>query len=154
MIWCAAWPGNRAVAAPSDAAPPSAAVEIAPFSSDGCSSFPDRSPVGRADWCGCCLAHDLAYWRGGTADERLAADEALRHCVQARTGSAELADVMFAGVRIGGGPYLQTSYRWGYGWSQRSPYQALTAEEEAQVKLLRDRYLASNPTLACPATAP
>ena len=47
-----------------------------PFTTDGCSLFPDRALVGRADWCDCCLAHDLAYWRGGTEEQRLTADRA------------------------------------------------------------------------------
>lgn len=43
---------------------------LAPFSSDGCSLFPDRAPHGKKDWCSCCLAHDLAYWRGGIQADR------------------------------------------------------------------------------------
>ncbi|MEK8032910.1 hypothetical protein AACH06_18980 [Ideonella sp. DXS29W] len=58
--------------------------------------------------------------------------------------------MMFAGVRVGGGPYWQTPYRWGYGWRQRPPYQALTPEEDAQATALRERYLVSNPGLVCP----
>ena len=30
-----------------------------------------------ACWCRCCVAHDLVCWRGGTAEERLEADQAL-----------------------------------------------------------------------------
>ena len=123
---------------------------LQPFTTDGCSSFPDRAPVGTADWCGCCLRHDLAYWRGGTAEERLQADEDLRSCVQAASGSAELGDLMFAGVRMAGTPYSVASYRWGYGWSKPRGYEALTAAEDAEVASLRSLYEASNPTLACP----
>ena len=52
------------------------AIEAKParFATDGCSLFPDRALVGSADWCDCCLAHDLAYWRGGTESQRLDAD--------------------------------------------------------------------------------
>lgn len=37
------------------------------FHSDGCSLFPNGTPNSPNLWCGCCLAHDLAYWQGGTA---------------------------------------------------------------------------------------
>jgi hypothetical protein len=74
-----------------------------PFTTDGCSMFPDHSLVSKADWCSCCVAHDLAYWRGGTAEERLKADQELQHCVQHATGNKALGELMFAGVRTGGG---------------------------------------------------
>lgn len=50
---------------------------LQPFASDCCSMFPDRAPIGNADWCTCCLDHDIAYWKGGTEQDRLAADQAL-----------------------------------------------------------------------------
>ena len=58
-------------------------VGISDFTSDGCSLFPDRSLIDESDWCDCCLVHDIAYWKGGTEEERLAADLALRECVLA-----------------------------------------------------------------------
>jgi hypothetical protein len=127
---------------------------LQPFSTDGCSSFPDRALIGTTDWCGCCLAHDLAYWRGGTAEERLKADQDLKDCVHAASGSPELADLMFAGVRMGGGPYFFTTYRWGYGWSNRQPYEPLSPQEAAQASVLRTRYIETNPDLACPKNTP
>lgn len=123
---------------------------IQPFSTDGCSLFPDHALIGKADWCSCCLVHDLAYWRGGTADQRLAADEALKSCVLSATGNAELADLVFAGVRLGGGPYYFTPYRWGYGWPYGRQYAPLTREETADADMLQSRYVESNPTLSCP----
>ena len=120
-----------------------------PFASDGCSLFPDRALAGSADWCGCCLAHDLAYWRGGSAEERLQADQALEHCVQAATGSPALAGAMLAGVRAGGGPYFLTPYRWGYGWPYGRLYQPLSDAEKARAASLRAAYVANNPALAC-----
>lgn len=124
-----------------------------PFSTDGCSLFPDRSLVSKSDWCNCCVAHDIAYWRGGTAEERLKADQGLKSCVFAASGSAELADLMFAGVRTGGGPYFFTPYRWGYGWSFGRLYQPLSATEEAQASSLLTKYIATNPALVCPNAA-
>ena len=124
---------------------------IQPFATDGCSMFPDRSLLRKADWCTCCLAHDLAYWRGGTADERLKADQDLKDCVFAASGDAQLAELMHAGVRAGGGPYFLTPYRWGYGWPFGRMYEPLSADEEAQVSERRTQYLAANPGLVCPA---
>lgn len=126
-----------------------AGAGLAPFSTDGCSRFPDRSPGGEADWCGCCVAHDLAYWRGGTVRERLEADRVLRSCVSAASHSPLLSRIMYAGVRLAGGPYSPTSFRWGYGWPYGRAYQPLDQREEAQVTPLRDAYLSRNPTLAC-----
>ncbi len=125
--------------------------EMQPFSTDGCSLFPDRALVGKSDWCKCCLAHDLAYWRGGTAEERLKADRDLKVCVSEATGNTALADLMYAGVRAGGGPYYFTPYRWGYGWHFGRSYEALSPEEEATASSLARAYLAKNPSLACPA---
>lgn len=112
--------------------------ELAPFSTDGCSLFPDRSLVGNADWCACCVAHDRAYWRGGTEDERRAADDALRACVLKATGDEKLADAMRAGVRVGGTPALPTWFRWGYGWQYDRGYAPLT-EAERQLVAKKDR---------------
>jgi len=120
-----------------------------PFSTDGCSLFPDRSRLTQKDWCSCCLAHDLAYWRGGTAAERLKADRELRDCVAAATRDEALAELMFAGVRSGGGPYFYTPYRWGYGWKFGRLYQPLSADEEKHASELRAAYVAKNPSLAC-----
>ena len=99
------------------------------FKSDGCSMFPDGS------YYNCCYVHDVAYWPGGTADERKKADEDLRACVRGITGSGFLAGLMYWGVRMGGGPAHDTTYRWGFGWPfpYRSDYGPLTPEERKQV---------------------
>lgn len=122
MILCAC-----AANAPS----PSSEARMQPFSTDGCSLFPDRALIGKADWRGCCVAHDHAYWRGGTVEARLLADQNLRACVHKATGNEALAELMYLGVRSGGGPYYFTSYRWAYGWPYGRGYTALTAEEAA-----------------------
>src|SRR4030095_15157940 len=84
-------------------------AELAPFSSDGCSSFPDGTPVNQSLWLDCCVRHDLAYWKGGTYDERLDADVALEQCV-AKAGEPEIAKLMLHCGRTGGNPYLLTLY--------------------------------------------
>lgn len=113
---------------------------LRPFVSDGCSLFPDRAPASKADWCGCCLVHDLAYWKGGTEEERLQADLQLRDCVLASTGDKALAETMLAGVRVGGAPQLQTPFRWGYGWPRGRGYQALSDQEKAKAAALEGSY--------------
>lgn len=108
------------------------AQELKTFSSDGCSLFPDGDRADRKRWCVCCLQHDIAYWRGGTEDERKSADEQLRSCVTERTGNALLAETMYLGVGTGGGPAAPTGYRWGYGWNYGRGYAPLTDQEIAQ----------------------
>ncbi len=88
---------------------------LQPFSSDGCSAFPDGSFKQNELWLSCCIEHDKAYWLGGEYHERKAADEALKQCV-AEVGEPEIALVMLAGVRVGGSPFWFSPFRWGYGW--------------------------------------
>lgn len=89
------------------------------FTSDGCSgglsvawrAFTRRPPPFEH----CCVAHDFSYWKGGTYDERRAADRALERCVTA-TGHRALGFLMYEAVRLGGTPYAPTAWRWPYGW--------------------------------------
>jgi hypothetical protein len=122
---------------------------LQPFSSDGCSLFPDASVISGKDWCSCCFEHDIAYWRGGTEAEREAADRALEACVVAKTGDAALGRLMYAGVQAGGSPYFFSWYRWGYGWSYDRKYQALTAAELGRADALLGEYFASEPVPVC-----
>lgn len=125
------------------------AAELHPFTSDGCSLFPDGNLESPKLWCDCCLAHDQAYWRGGSEAERLGADEALRACVLARTGNKPLADLMFQGVRAGGRPVFPTWYRWGYGWRYGRGYAPLTAGEQNQVRAKLADYFKTHQAGAC-----
>lgn len=109
--------------------------ELVPFTSDGCSSFPDGTLKQRELWLSCCVAHDKAYWMGGTYDERLAADKELEACVE-KVGEPEIAKLMLAGVRVGGSPYWPTSFRWGYGWDYTRGYDPLTKAEQVQAAKL------------------
>ena len=116
---------------------PATAATLAPFTSDGCSVFPDGTASHQSLWLQCCRAHDYAYWKGGTHDERLAADRALRTCVDA-VGEPAIAALMLAGVRIGGTPYLPTRFRWGYGWPWPRGYRVLTPAELEQSRQYRE----------------
>lgn len=126
-----------------------AQLALKPFATDGCSLFPDRAYINKKDWCTCCVAHDLAYWRGGSAEQRLRADQALRDCVLKSTNNKALAELMFVGVRSGGGPYFFTPYRWGYGWHFGRAYLPLNVDEAALADRLAADYLAKNPQLQC-----
>jgi len=113
--------------------------ELKPFTTDGCSAFPDGTPQQQSLWVDCCIRHDLAYWKGGTYQERLAADEALQSCVAA-IGEPEVAAVMLAGVRVGGSPWWPTSFRWGYGWPYARGYKALSPDEKREVRRQLDLF--------------
>jgi hypothetical protein len=90
-------------------------AELVPFVTDGCSMFPDGTLGDPTRWQHCCIAHDFAYYRGGTRQARKAADRALELCV-ASTCSDALGVVMYRGARVSGTPALPTPFRWGYGW--------------------------------------
>lgn len=106
---------------------------LRPFTTDGCSDFPDGTPSHKTLWLSCCTEHDKAYWQGGTYDERRKTDEELQRCV-AKVGEPGIATLMLAGVRVGGSPYWPTRYRWGYGWPWPRGYRALTAAERDQIQ--------------------
>ena len=96
---------------------------LRPFATDGCSAFPD------AEWSqACCVEHDIAYWCGGDASARRAADAELGRCVAERK-NAFMGWLMEAGVRFGGHPIFPTSYRWGYGHAYRPFYPSAVADD-------------------------
>lgn len=91
----------------------------------------------------------MAYWRGGSEEERKQADKTLRACVLDRTGDKALAEVMYDGVRVGGSPVFPTWYRWGYGWKYGREYKPLTEEEQNQVASMRGTYKKAHPSGYC-----
>ena len=122
---------------------------LRPFYSDGCSLFPDGKVGDRRLWCDCCFQHDLAYWRGGTEEDRQRADQALRRCVFERTRDPRLAAVMYDGVRLGGSPVFPNWYRWAYGWPYGRTYEPLTGAEAAQASARLAEYYAKTPGGYC-----
>jgi len=93
-----------------------------PFTTDGCSggmSWLWRKLFGKPPpWEGACIAHDQAYWRGGSLAQRRVADKAL--CIGVvKRGYPLTGALMYYGVRLGGVPWLPTSWRWGYGYGRR-----------------------------------
>lgn len=124
-------------------------VTLSPFTSDGCSLFPDGTVEHRGKWCDCCQTHDLAYWQGGSSDERHRADATLRECILTRTGDKSLADAMYLGAQAGGHPAFPTWYRWGYGWPYGRGYQQLSREEKKQVQVKLSDYAQRHPAGYC-----
>jgi len=95
---------------------------LIPFKTDGCSGgmswlwvhvFHRPTP-----WEDKCEKHDYAYWMGGTAMQRKRADIALAAGV-AKAGYPLVGALMYYAVRVGGVPWLPTSYRWGYGHGRK-----------------------------------
>ncbi len=111
------------------------AGELKPFRSDGCSAFPDGTWEQNQLWLRCCYQHDLSYWQGGTKLQRLVADHDLEQCVRS-VGEPYIAELMLAGVRVGGSPYWPTPFRWGYGWSYLRGYKPLSPAEHQQVQAM------------------
>lgn len=122
---------------------------LSPFASDGCSLFPDASLISTNDWCDCCFAHDIAYWRGGTRSQRQLADDALKACVEEKTQNTLLASLMYEGVRFGGSPYFYNWYRWGYGWGYDRKYQTLSAAEIKRADALLEEYFSTAQPSIC-----
>ena len=117
-------------------------TSIKPFTSDGCSSFPDGTLAEKNLWLKCCVEHDKSYWIGGTKQQRLDADVALKQCVES-VGKPRIAEMMLAGVRVGGSPYWPTKFRWGYGWEYPKGYGQLSTQEKQQATEAWNSYLQS-----------
>ena len=113
-----------------------AADELSDFTTDGCSAFPDGTYEENELWHSCCVVHDLAYWVGGSTDDREAADQELKTCVEG-VGKPAIAGLMLAGVRVGGTPWLPTRFRWAYGWPYLRGYRQVSEAEAGQVEQKR-----------------
>ncbi len=112
-----------------------AAENIKPFTSDGCSSFPNGTLAQGELWLSCCTEHDKAYWQGGSYQQRLDADIELKRCVSA-VGEPVIAELMLSGVRVGGSPYWPTNFRWGYGYSYPHGYTSTQDNNENSLSLI------------------
>ena len=112
---------------------------IKPFSTDGCSLFPDGTFSKPERWLECCTRHDMDYWRGGTREERRRSDQNLRACI-VELGYPKLAEFMYNGVRWGGAPWWPSWYRWGYGWDYLRGYRPLSNKEKQSVQEAIEAY--------------
>ena len=124
-------------------------LTIADFSSDGCSLFPDQNLITKEKWCECCFDHDIAYWKGGTKEERESADQTLKNCVLEKTDDPLLANTVYNGVRFGGSPYFYNWYRWGYGWKYGRGFKPLSAKEQKKSEQKLSVYFKENPENVC-----
>lgn len=100
--------------------------------SDGCTLIPD------GDIKPCCLVHDREYYYGGTRDERRASDKKLFNCIKNKEGLEHkiFAPFIWLGVRIGGLPFLPTSFRWGFGTKEKGYAKPRAANETEETDLL------------------
>lgn len=82
-----------------------------------CTLFPE------GNWSHCCANHDAAYREGGTRQLRKNADYELFCCVF-DAGHPSLAILIYAAVRLFGGPFWTHKYRWGrgYKWTESNTY--------------------------------
>lgn len=92
---------------------------LAPFSTDGCSRFPNG--LGQGEWLNCCELHDIAYWAGvGEASAKEVADHDLHLCLKEQDRDF-LSWLIPFGVRAAEGinftSLVKTPFRWGYGWN-------------------------------------
>jgi len=106
---------------------------LRPFFSDGCSLSPDGLTGTSRDqvWVQCCVQHDVAYWLGGTSDEKTQADELFHNCISAH-GFPRVATLYRSAVGTFGGPANTQTFRWGYGWNYQRSFQPLTESERQQ----------------------
>ena len=113
--------------------------QLEPFTSDGCSMVKDGTwGTKKRLWQNCCIDHDLAYWQGGTKEQKKNADQQLRQCISAKTESPGLGRAFYWGVSAGGTPRSFFSWRWGYGWYGQRGYIPLSARHLEQVDFLLD----------------
>jgi len=108
---------------------------LRPFKSDGCSSAPNgiTTSDNRQVWVGCCVAHDSLYWKGGTFQEKMQADQQFESCV-AQTGYPKIAAIYSATVKQFAGPNTHQSFRWGFGWNFKRGYGELSLAEKSQIE--------------------
>jgi hypothetical protein len=116
--------------------PKSVTNKLQAFTAHGCPQFPYSIDYPNQEkWNLCCVQHDIAYWKGGTSDERLDADKQLRQCV-IEQGEPNAAALVYLGVRNQDSEAFPTEAHWGYGWVLNHGYTPLTADEKMQVEKL------------------
>lgn len=94
-----------------------------PFTYDGCTRIPETlySLGFTFDLNSVCLAHDVAYWAGGTEAQRNAADRALYEGVK-KEAHWILAEIMYFAVDQMGDTGLAkefTGRNWGHGYNDQ-----------------------------------
>ncbi len=121
---------------------------LRPFRTDGCSHYPEGTVADPIQWKTCCVDHDRAYWAGGDAAERRAADARLKQCIKGSDGGRSRAHMMWLGVRMGGTPRFPSRFRWGFGWPYYRGYKSISPQEQAAIDEMNqviDNSAAANP---------
>lgn len=108
-------------------------AQIEPFTTDGCSVSPEGTPSDKSAWVHCCLEHDIDYWIGGSQAQRKKSDQDLQACID-KAGFSQVANLYYLAVRNAGTPWLNTPWRWGYGWPFKHGYRRLTTEQRKSVE--------------------
>ncbi len=113
------------------------------FCSDGCTHAPDGTFEKPHEWFMCCAQHDLAYWAGGSPQDKYNADTHLHNCLINTNARPWEAGVYLAAVIAFGGSY------WGSGWSDFNKnsvkFEALSSAEQIQVNRMTPSRLPSEP---------
>ncbi len=117
------------------------------FKTDGCTLSPDGPPDQPKLWRSCCVQHDIAYWKGGTKEERTAADDNLKSCIEKKTERKGVASLYHSGVQLSGSPKLKQPWSWGFGWLNNTEYERLDEERACFAHLVLEDLRAENPEL-------
>ena len=89
------------------------------FVHDGCTLLPDKLPWN--DFTQACFDHDVAYWYGGTKEERNNADKNLKQAVaESGTIGYILQWPIYLLVHLFGDTWLTKLFdaNWGFGWNK------------------------------------
>lgn len=113
------------------------ALELKPFSTDGCTLF-INGPSDRPNlWRDCCVEHDLRYWFGGSKDDRDSTDLRLKACVE-KVAGANWAKIIYVGVKTGHLSPIKNKTQWNWGWKEKREYGPLSTDEVSTVKIALD----------------
>ena len=82
------------------------------FTTDACTMFPNK--IDGIDLTDICIEHDMAYWAGGTEEQRRMADIKMRKAVSEK--SKFLGEIMYFLSRITGNAKCPFPQKWGYGY--------------------------------------
>jgi hypothetical protein len=111
--------------------------KLHPFQSDGCTTFPNSIAYPNpSKWGLCCVQHDIAYWKGGSQENRKNADKQLQACV-IEQGEANLASWLYWNVHAKDSNSNSTP--WGYGWQMNRGYALHSEDELKQIQTLEKR---------------
>ncbi|MGZ3773374.1 MAG: hypothetical protein ACXVCY_02745 [Pseudobdellovibrionaceae bacterium] len=107
------------------------------FTTDGCSVIADGFVT--KSWEACCVQHDFEYWVGGSEADKDKADRMLEKCIGINTFPI-LGEIFYAGVHVGGSPFLPTTWRWGYGYVKPRGFAPRSEADQQKVDALKMKF--------------